>query len=411
MRKLCVVLLDGLGDRAYPELGGGTSNEVARTPVLDALCRDGSCGLLWPLGRGRVPASELAHWAMLGMLPEEFPGRAVLEARGHGLELRADAVYGYAALRTVSVEAGRCLVTGRDRDPELPPEHPLRRPVAVDGLSFTPFPVGGGEAVLEVAGPGAEDGVTDTDPFFRERDPLLEPLPCRPEATAMAAALGRWTRGTLGEGRVVTTKWWGRVRPTASFAERHGLAGALVAGSPFLVGLAETVGLEPLPVPDTGDVAADLGARLEAAAAVLAGEATFAWVHTKAVDEAGHTKDPARRVAMIELLDPILAALREPSFADVVVCVTGDHATPCAPELIHSGDPVPFVLHGPGVRADRVAAFGELTCAEGMLGHLTGTDVMPLLLNAADRAVFAGSRPSPVCAPAGHPRPRPLEVS
>ena len=40
--------------------------------------------------------------------------------------------------------------------------------------------------------------------------------------------------------------------------------------------------------------------------------------------------------------------------------MTGDHCTPASPDVIHSGDPVPFVVAGPGVRADAVRAFGEL---------------------------------------------------
>src|SRR5205823_4252925 len=71
-----------------------------------------------------------------------------------------------------------------------------------------------------------------------------------------------------------------------------------------------------------------------------------------------------------------------------IVCVTGDHATPAFPDVIHSGDPVPFVVAGPGVRADGVEVFGESTCAEGIFGHLRGPDMMPVLLNAADRPLF-----------------------
>ena len=105
---------------------------------------------------------------------------------------------------------------------------------------------------------------------------------------------------------------------------------------------------------------------------------------------------------MIEAIDGALARLGD-RFADVVVCVTGDHATPTSPEVIHSGDPVPFLLAGPGVRADRVERFGELDCAGGLLGRLTGADVMPVLLNAADRPLFLGSRPTPVPSPQGFP--------
>jgi 2,3-bisphosphoglycerate-independent phosphoglycerate mutase len=71
--------------------------------------------------------------------------------------------------------------------------------------------------------------------------------------------------------------------------------------------------------------------------------------------------------------------------------------------VIHSGDPVPFLLAGPGVRADRVDRFGEIDQAGGILGRLTGADVMPVLLNAADRPLFLGSRPTAVAWPAGTP--------
>jgi 2,3-bisphosphoglycerate-independent phosphoglycerate mutase len=71
--------------------------------------------------------------------------------------------------------------------------------------------------------------------------------------------------------------------------------------------------------------------------------------------------------------------------------------------VIHSGDPVPFVLNGPGVRADAVESFGELPAAAGILGHLRGEDVMPVLLNAADRPLFAGSRPTPYAGADGYP--------
>ena len=86
-----------------------------------------------------------------------------------------------------------------------------------------------------------------------------------------------------------------------------------------------------------------------------------------------------------------------------IVCVTGDHATPTYPDVIHSGDPVPFLLAGPGVRADAVERFGELDCAAGILGQLRGLDMMPVLLNAADRPLFLGSRPTPFPGADGYP--------
>ena len=83
MYPIFVVLLDGLADRAHDSLGGRTANEVADTPNLDRLAAHGLLRAhATAVGPGRAPSSEIAHWAMLGYTPEEFPGRAVLEAVG-----------------------------------------------------------------------------------------------------------------------------------------------------------------------------------------------------------------------------------------------------------------------------------------------------------------------------------------
>jgi 2,3-bisphosphoglycerate-independent phosphoglycerate mutase len=183
-----------------------------------------------------------------------------------------------------------------------------------------------------------------------------------------------------------------------SFRERHGVAGSFVAESAFLRGLGRCVGLEPVESKFDLDLAAN---RLDA------GD-TFVYVHDKRVDEAGHTKDPLQKQRAIEELDAELAAISGLA-SRAIVCVTGDHATPASPDVIHSGDPVPLLVAGPGVRADGVSRFGELESVTGILGQLRGPDLMPVLLNAADRPLFLGSRPTPVDGADGYPDKELLE--
>ena len=45
----------------------------------------------------------------------------------------------------------------------------------------------------------------------------------------------------------------------------------------------------------------------------------------------------------------------------------------------------------------------EADFAGGILGHLRGPDLMPVLLNAADRPLFLGSRPTPFDGADGYP--------
>ena len=430
MRSLLVLLLDGLGDRATAALAGRTANEAGSTPNLDALAAAGSCGLLWPLGPGRAPSSELAHWAMLGCRRREFPGRAVLEALGHGLRVDDGEVLAFAALRPADRRDGAFWVAGRAGPADDAEARALMGGlggVGVGGLRLELCPIAtAGEAILRIEG-GAHDAVTDSDPFFRDRWPVLRPRPLAPEAEATARAAELWSRRAVralerhpvnraraARGApplaVVTLKWWGRRRPVPSVRERHGLAGAIVGASPFLRGLAEVLGLAFVSCPESEDPAADVERRLAHARARLDGGDTFVLCHLKATDEAGHTKDPKVKLRTIESVDRALTGLPA-RFPEAVICVTGDHATPTAPEVIHSGDPVPFLICGPGVRADRVTRFGEIHCADGILGRLAGRDVMPVLLNAADRPLFLGSRPTPVPGAMGAPADaEPLEA-
>jgi 2,3-bisphosphoglycerate-independent phosphoglycerate mutase len=405
---IVVFLLDGLADRAHEALGGRTGNEAAATPNLDALAARGSTGLLYAIGPGRAPSSEVAHWSMLGYRPDEFPGRAVFEALGRGQDVSAEHVFAYAALRPAERRDDGWWLTGRpdpERDAELAEELVARCDwIEVDDLTFSLAHVWRGEAVLRISG-GADERVTDTDAFFRAWHPLLRPQPLVPEAERTASACEAWTREVMGRLEderlnVITLKWFGRPRQVPSFLERHGVSGVFAADSAFLRGLGIALGLEPVDAPETDDPVADLRGRVALARERLDAGDTFVFCHQKTTDAAGHTKDPNVKRDTIAALD---AALDELPTDRAIVCITGDHATPASPDVIHSGDPVPLLVAGPGVRGDAVERFGELDFAAGILGQLRGPDLMPVLLNAADRPLFLGSRPTPFEAADGYP--------
>ena len=408
MYPIVVFLLDGLADRAHEVLGGRTGNEAAATPNLDALAARGSTGLLYAVGPGRAPSSEVAHWSMLGYRPDEFPGRAVFEALGRGQEANDEHVFAYAALRPAERREDGWWLTGRPdagRDSELAEQLVERCDgIEVDGLTFSLAHVWRGEAVLRISG-GADERVTDTDAFFRAWHPMLRPQPLVPEAERTAAACEAWTREVMHRleserFNVITLKWFGRPRQVPSFLERHGVSGAFAAESAFLRGLGTALCLEAVEAAETDDPVGDLRGRVALARERLDAGDTFVFCHQKTTDAAGHTKDPNVKRDTIAALDEALVNLPTDR---AIVCITGDHATPASPDVIHSGDPVPLLLAGPGVRADAVQRFGELDFAAGILGQLRGPDLMPVLLNAADRPLFLGSRPTPFEGADGYP--------
>lgn len=420
-----LVILDGLGDRPVPELGGLTPSEAARTPVLDELARRGACGWHVPLGWGRAPSSELSHWALFGYGEQPFPGRAVLEALGAGLDVPHAVATVHGALRTAVPDGDLLWVTGRASAADGDDARRLLDelgPVARDhGAEIRPLG-GRGECLLTLPR-HASGAVSDSDPFFARLHPWLRPVATAPGGEGTAddlTALLLAARATLAASPVnsaragrrlppldlLTTKWAGARGPVPSFTALAGVAGGTVASGGLYRGLARLLGLRHADVPAGDDPGAEMAARIAAGAGLIDDGSVVVHVHTKAPDEAGHSKDPYAKRDALEAIDAGLAPLLDLA-GRAVVAVTGDHATPSTGGVLHTGDPTPFVVAGGAVRPDRVRQFGEAPARRGDLGVLAASDVLPLLLGLADRPAFLGHRTSALrtWALADHPAP------
>jgi 2,3-bisphosphoglycerate-independent phosphoglycerate mutase len=420
-----LVILDGLADRVWPELEGRTPLEAARTPNLDRLASMGQTGLLHPLGRGRAPGSELAHFTLFGYPRELYPGRAVFEAVGEGLPLEIGEVVFRGLFGTVEPrEDGSLLLTAHKA--EIDDVHCERLADAVShfehgGVTLKFAFTADRQGVLYVSGHSSED-VTDADPYVTGL-PIPDVLPLSdagdPEAAAATAGAVRkyvkWAyrelsahpvnltrRGAeLPEANFLLLKWSGRKRDLPSFERLTGFKGASVSWGVLYRGLATELGMDWLGTPYLPDTAEDVAMRIDRAADALEDGSDFVHVHTKAPDVAGHTKDPHAKVAAIEACDEGLGRLFERGLAegDDLLIVTGDHGTPSGTPLIHSGDPVPLVVVGRYAWADDVAAFDEKRCAGGSLGHLDGEELMPTVLDLTDRVKYAGAKLTPEVGP------------
>jgi 2,3-bisphosphoglycerate-independent phosphoglycerate mutase len=410
--RILVVMIDGLGDRTWPGLGDRTPLEAAHTPNLDALARASATGILHALGPGRAPGTELAHFVLLGYPAQEYPGRVVFEAAGCGFALSPADVAFRALFSKVRREDDGSLTliehfAGVDEERCRTLAERLG-PVEHHGLTVALHYTGARQGVLTVSG-GASEDVTDCDPFFAGRplaavrplDDATDPVAARLTAEAVTAFLEYAYRAFRDGGPAhgdeslfPVVKWVGRKRALQTFGQRTGMRGVIVGSGTLLGGIAAELGMGFRPLSTRDDTVADIEQRLAGAGAAFDEGADFVLAHTKVADEAGHAKDPVLKRDVITDLDRGLASLASGTGLppDIIVCVTSDHGTPSGTGLIHSGDPVPVIISGPGIGADAVDRFGERACSGGSLGHLRGEDFMPVLLNARGTTRYLGAR-------------------
>ena len=422
-QKCILILLDGVGDRAYVELGDQTPLQAARTPCLDRLAAQGANGLYHATRQGEALPSENAHFAIFGYEPEFFPGRGPLEALGAGVDLAGDDVAvlaHFAGLR----QDGNTLILHEDN-----PVVDTSEAAALAGLA-TGFRYGDivvdffhthkAHGIVRLRG-RASPFFTDTH-CFAEHLPLVEPRPLAGyendgrvanSVSALKAYLvhvyrrlqdhplnrRRRKRGIPTVDGMVTQRP-GQLKPVVPFSQRFGLKGLSLASGLVYHGLSKFLGLDWIPVADTADAGNDLACRVDMARTALA-DHDFIHVHTKVPDEAGHSKDPCRKKNAIEALDAGLERALPPLLEDpeVLLVVTADHSTPSGGPMIHSGETVPLLFLGKGVRRDQVRQFNEVAAAPGALGPVRGTEMLLMILNSLDRAKLKGLMDTPVDQP------------
>ena len=168
---------------------------------------------------------------------------------------------------------------------------------------------------------------------------------------------------------------------------RLGLRGTCVAAAALVKGVCKLAGMEVIDVPgSTTGVDTDLDAEVKAVLRAL-GKFEFVLYSIKGFDEVSHDGNFRAKLEFIERVDAALRKLVEK--ADYLLLAV-DHTTPVSVRE-HTGDPVPMVIAGPGVRADGVETYDERSCARGGLGHIRGRELLPILANLMGKAKKFGA--------------------
>lgn len=393
-----LLIADGLGDRPCPELEGRTPLEAARTPTLDRLAREGECGLLDPIAPGIRGGSDTGHLSLLGYDPfKTYSGRGPFEAAGIGLEVKG----GDLSFRCNFATADENLVV-RDRRAGRISEGTRELARALDGMQIEDVTCFFKESVahraaLVLRGPGLGAEVTDVDPH-QEGVAVHEARPKDPNDAASAKSARivnafvrrsyeilndhpvNRARRAAGQppANLILPRGAGLTPHLEPFDAKWGLKSACIVEVGLVKGIGRYLGMEVIEVPGA---TAGLDTDTEAIGRTVLEafcDHNFILCNVKGPDVAGHDRDPAAKVAIIEKIDRMVAQIFAQETEGLTFVFTGDHTTPVSVGD-HTGEPCPILFWSAGVRSDPCPAFGERAVIGGGVGRIRGTDILPIM--------------------------------
>jgi len=420
--KLIYVVVDGMGDLPIRELGNETPLGVAETPNMNHLARNGKTGLMYTVGKGIAPESDVAVISILGYDPFKYStGRGILEAIGAGMRMKN----GDLALRCnfATLGSGKEIMDRRaGRDLTTEEAEQLSR-IINENVKLQSYPVDfefkntiGHRAVLVIRSreKTLSSHITNTDPSYSRVGELgvaetkvemvvkkCEPLDNSDEARVSAMLVNefveksqkvledhevnkrRAAEGKLKANLILTRDAGHRLPNFFNINQKYNVRFACLADMPVERGISKLAGMHLVDLaPPSGDLKRDCFLRVKKLLELLGSYDCF-YVHIKGPDEPAHDGKFQLKTQMIATIDKHFFGKLLPkiNLDDCVVCVTADHSTPCKLKA-HSDDPVPLLISGNGIRGDKVKKFSEKTCKKGSLGVLEhGSELMPKLMD------------------------------
>jgi 2,3-bisphosphoglycerate-independent phosphoglycerate mutase len=402
--RILFLILDGISDRPCPDLGGKTPLQAADIPNLDALAKEGICGIMDTIAPGIRPGSDTAHLTLLGYDPQKYyTGRGPLECLGAGITMEPGMIGFRCNYATVAAD-------GKVADRRAGRIHDTAALSAAvqDGVDLSQYGVefvfrsgAGHRAALAFNGRGLGHCVSSNDPKKEgAAPPVIAALLKNPQDERTAEVCNEFVRQSsailsdhrinrervkngLRPANIVLMRGAGEMGDFEPFVKKYGLSGGVISAASLIAGIGTAVGLVRIHVKGiTGSQDSNLTGKIAAAIAGLSSQ-DFVLVNIKGADESGHDGLAVQKAAFLEKIDAAIAPLR--TLEDTIIVICADHSTPCTVRD-HSADPVPVLIRGEGIRTDDVIRFDEFSCAKGGLCRIAGASLLPIALDLINRS-------------------------
>jgi len=371
--KYCVLIIDGASGWPLPERGGKTCLELAHTPNLDRMAREGVVRLVRTVPEGMEPSSACACMSILGYDPKVYyRGRAAIEAKSMGIPIDNGEVVFRCNL--VAIRDGKMWDYSSGHI-ETGQAHALigalEKKLGNDKVHF--YPGVSYRHICKIKGGEHALSATCAPPHDITGKPIESFLPHGPGSELLLDLMLR-SQDVLGEhpvnrarksrGEIPATMIWlfwgsSRIPDLPPFKEKYGLHAAMTSGVDLLRGLAKLAGINTLDIPGVTDgLDNDCAAQASGALEALKGH-DLVLIHVEAPDEAGHSGSIDDKVAAIERVDrEMVGQLLSRENDALRALILPDHSTPIEVKT-HTPEPVPFLLWGPGFKPGRARGFSE----------------------------------------------------
>ena len=369
--KYAILIMDGAAGWPLKGRGNRTTLELAHTPNLDAITKEGRLGLTDNVPAGMEPSSAIACMSLMGYDPEiYYRGRAAIEAVSMGVSIApGEVVFRCNLVATKSGSMWSYCAGHIDNTEAQELINALNAQLGSDAVQF--YAGVGYRHLLKIKGHPETAQAICTPPHDitgksvadflpqGEGSSFLRELMQKSEAVLQAhpVNLGRIARGEVP----ATTAWFfwgsGAVPSVPSFKDCYGLRAAITSGVDLLRGLGLMMGMTILEIPGvTDNIDNDFAGQTQGALASLK-EHDLVVIHVEAPDEAGHSGKADEKISAIEKIDAlILSQLRLAK--DLRLLVLPDHPTPVTIQT-HAAEPVPFLMWGPGFAPNGGQRFTE----------------------------------------------------
>ena len=421
--KLIYVIIDGMGDQPIEELGGKTPLEAAETPYMDSLAKAGKTGLMYTLGKGMAPESDVAVVSIMGYDPFKYHvSRGALESVGAGLKMKN----GDLALRCnfgtlgddkksiIDRRAGRNLSQNEADELAQTINEDVQLETHAVGLQIKSTSTYRAALVIKSEKGKLSGNISNTDPAYKringagvaDLDAEMVMKTCHAldqteEAKISADLVNEFTikatavldnhevnnkrikAGKLKANVILSRDAGSNVPNFPLLKELYGLHFVCLADMNVERGISKLAGMSLVDLPGPSkDLEKDCILRVKMLLEALPHYNGF-YVHIKGPDEPGHDGDFNLKTELISIVDKhfVGSMLQQINLEDHLICITADHSTPCKLKA-HSDDPVPVLIAGNKLKGDKVKKFSEKDCKKGELGVLVkGTELLPKLIS------------------------------